>query len=320
MKNNKRKQILIIAGATASGKSSLALNIYHKNFNKIDDNIRKTLKKHNLLNIDYKIISADSRQIYKNIPIFSGIDTKEKKEKIELIKIINEDIVFSAGDFEQIVVKKIDNFLKNNQTPIIVGGTSFYLKSLLFENFLPKVDVNIKLRKSIENKSLKELLKILEKLDPERLKTIDKNNKPRIIRSIEIATKLGYVPKIKEKIKEKYNFIFIWIKIDIEKQKKLIEKNFKKRVNKDFFDEALKLKKYFEKLNWNNEKIKKRFFKLGLSYKFIFDFWDNKISKEEFINLGIKEEQKYAKRQNTYLKKFFNNLPKEVFKIELEKD
>ena len=317
---NKRKQILIIAGATASGKSSLALDIYHKNFNKIDDNIRKTLKKHNLLDTDYKIISADSRQIYKNIPIFSGIDTKEKKEKIELIKIINEDIVFSAGDFEEIAIKKMDNFLKNNQTPIIVGGTSFYLKSLLFENFLPKVDVNIKLRKSIENKSLNELLKILEKLDPERLKTIDKNNKPRIIRSIEIATELGYVPKIKEKIKEKYNFIFIWIKIDIEKQKKLIEKNFKKRVNKDFFDEALKLKKYFEKLNWNNEKIKKRFFKLGLSYKFIFDFWDNKISKEEFINLGIKEEQKYAKRQNTYLKKIFNNLPEEVVKIELEKD
>jgi len=209
MKNNKRKQILIIAGATASGKSSLALNIYHKNFNKIDDNIRKTLKKHNLLDSDYKIISADSRQIYKNIPIFSGIDTKEKKEKIELIKIINEDIVFSAGDFEEIAIKKMDNFLKNNQTPIIVGGTSFYLKSLLFENFLPKVDVNIKLRKSIENKSLNELLKILEKLDPERLKTIDKNNKPRIIRSIEIATELGYVPKIKEKIKEKYNFIFI---------------------------------------------------------------------------------------------------------------
>ena len=320
MKNNKRKQILIIAGATASGKSSLALNIYHKNFNKIDDNIKRTLKKHNLLNNDYKIISADSRQIYKNIPIFSGIDTKEKKEKIELIKIINEDIIFSAGDFEEIAIKKIDNFLKNNQTPIIVGGTSFYLKSLLFENFLPKVDVNIKLRKSIENKSLNELLKILEKLDPERLKTIDKNNKPRIIRSIEIATELGYVPKIKEKIKEKYNFIFIWIKIDIEKQKKLIEKNFKKRANKDFFDEALKLKKYFEKLNWNNEKIKKKFFKLGLSYKFIFDFWNNKISKEEFINLGIKEEQRYAKRQNTYLKKFFNNLPKEVIKIELEKD
>jgi len=315
MKNNKRKQILIIAGATASGKSSLALNIYHKNFNKIDDNIKRTLKKHNLLNNDYKIISADSRQIYKNIPIFSGIDTKEKKEKIELIKIINEDIIFSAGDFEEIAIKKIDNFLKNNQTPIIVGGTSFYLKSLLFENFLPKVDVNIKLRKSIENKSLNELLKILEKLDPERLKTIDKNNKPRVIRSIEIATELGYVPKIKEKIKEKYNFIFIWIKIDIEKQKKLIEKNFKKRANKDFFDEALKLKKYFEKLNWNNEKIKKKFFKLGLSYKFIFDFWNNKISKEEFINLGIKEEQRYAKRQNTYLKKFFNNLPEEVVRI-----
>jgi tRNA A37 N6-isopentenylltransferase MiaA len=52
-----------------------------------------------------------------------------------------------------------------------------------------------------------------------------------------------------------------------------------------------------------------KFSQLGLAYKNIFDFWDGKISKEEFIQLGIKEEQKYAKRQMTYLKKFYKNLP-----------
>ena len=69
------------------------------------------------------------------------------------------------------------------------------------------------------------------------------------------------------------------------------------------------LKEFFKNRGWNDEKIKSRFLELGLSYKNIFDYWDGKIDKQEFIDLGIMEEVHFAKRQKTFIKKFFNNLP-----------
>jgi tRNA A37 N6-isopentenylltransferase MiaA len=65
---------------------------------------------------------------------------------------------------------------------------------------------------------------------------------------------------------------------------------------------------------WRSKISAEQFQQLGLAYKNIFDFWAEKIDKEKFIELGIKEEQKYAKRQKTYLKKFWNNLPEKIKK------
>ncbi len=321
MLKREKKKIIIISGATASGKSKLALDFINPKIkNKILEKILE--KKNDSEKIIEKvknseIISADSRQVYKNIPIFSGILENEKN--IKLTSFLEETENFSAGDFEKLSETEIKKIWNKNKIPIIVGGTSFYFKSLLYENFLPKVEINKELRLKLENKNLAELLLILKKLDSERLKTIDKNNKPRIIRSIEIATELGKVPPLSEKIKDNFETFFIWINIDREKQKEKISENFKKRMKNNFLEEAKNLKNYFQKKCFSEKEIKNRFFKIGLSYKFIFDFWENKISKDEFIKLGILEEQKYAKRQNTYLKKFYNNLPDKIFKIKIEK-
>jgi tRNA A37 N6-isopentenylltransferase MiaA len=84
----------------------------------------------------------------------------------------------------------------------LVGGTSFYFKSLLYENFLPKVNIDKKFRKKMAGKSSEVLMKILEKKDFRRAQKIDKKNIPRIIRSIEIINSLGKFPEIEEKIRE----------------------------------------------------------------------------------------------------------------------
>jgi tRNA A37 N6-isopentenylltransferase MiaA len=83
----------------------------------------------------------------------------------------------------------------------LVGGTSFYFKSLLYENFLPKVDIDKKFRKKMEGKSAEELMEILKLKDFGRAQKIDKKNIPRIIRSIEIINSLGKFPENEEKIR-----------------------------------------------------------------------------------------------------------------------
>jgi tRNA A37 N6-isopentenylltransferase MiaA len=116
-----------------------------------------------------------------------------------------------------------------------------------------------------------------------------------------------------------WTFKVIWIRRDREETRRRIKENFLKRINSGFIKEAEFLKKHFQDLEWSESKIKERFLKFGLAYKFIFDYWEGKISLEKFIELGILEEQKYAKRQETFIKKFFNNLPDSIEKEVIKK-
>ncbi|PID83666.1 tRNA (adenosine(37)-N6)-dimethylallyltransferase MiaA [Candidatus Campbellbacteria bacterium] len=284
-------KLIIISGTTATGKSKIAQKIA-KNF----DGIK---------------ISADSRQIYKNIPLFSGLDQQDLKST-KLVSFLNEDETFSAGDFAKKAESEIKKAYQENKIPIIVGGTSFYLKSLIYKNFLPKVQINQDLRKKLEPKSQEELQEILKQKDPNRYKTIDLNNKPRLIRALEIINEIGFVPENKEELKN-YHIFYIWLDGSKEARDLKIENNFKQRIENGLITEALNLKKSLEK-KYSEKEVQEIFSNLGLSYKFIYDFWNNKISQDEFIKLGIKEEQKYAKRQITYIKKFFQNLPGNVKK------
>ena len=305
---NIKKKIICIAGATASGKSKKAfeknLEINGSDFN--------------------GIISVDSRQIYKNIPIFSGISENEKKS--HLVGFINEWESFSAGDFVKWANEKVEEIILKEKTPILVGGTSFYFKSLLYDNFLPKVPIDKKLRKRMFGKTAEELIKVLKQKDKKRANKIDRKNIPRIIRSIEIVNFLGKFPESEEKIRGDLDIEFFWINLNIKKQKKNIEINFKKRMKSGLLEEADNLKsilyqhytKYWYKKVFYilfkkklDKRIQNTFFNLGLVYKDIFKFWKNEIDYQEFTQLGILKEQQYAKRQNTYLKKFFDQLPKQ---------
>lgn len=315
MSEQRRKKIICIGGATASGKSALAEKIALEN--------------------NGVIISADSRQVYKNLEIFSGISESEKGNNLVGILDIWED--YSASDFVEQAEEKMKMIWAAGKIPIVVGGTSFYFKSLLYDNFFPAVGQNRELRDKMADKDAGELIIILEKLDIVRAGNIDGKNKPRIIRAIEIATELGKVPVVKDTIKEGLDIDFFWVHVEREEQKRKIDKNFRERMEKGFLEEAEKLKKVLE-IHYKNEvektgdndavfstqtqtkiqtKIEKRFYQIGLAYKHIFKCWTGEITETEFIEFGILEEQKYAKRQNTYLKKFFKELPDSVNKKEI---
>lgn len=278
-----KKKVILINGPTASGKSSLSIKLAQK--------------------INGKIISVDSRQIFKEIPVFSGAVSKKEKKGVrhyfvgELSLIKGEE--FNISNFREKFFQKIEEILEKGKTPILVGGSSFFFESIVYDNFFPEIEPDLDLRKELKNKTKEELFQEILEKDEKTAERIDKNNPARLIRAVEIIRKNGFVPEIKKEINQKYDFreIFLWD--EREKINQKIRDNVIKRAEGMIREaEILRSKISAEK-----------FIQLGLAYKNIFDFWNDKISKEEFIYFGIKEEQKYAKRQMTYLNKFFKNLP-----------
>ena len=165
-----KRKIIVLTGATASGKTKLAIQLAKK--------------------IDAQIICADSRIVYKNLDIVSAKPTDDEKEGIvhHLIDIVEPNQEFSAGDFVVEAQKILENSTCNM---IITGGTWFYIKSLLDEKALnecPKDDEKRKYLEKIDNNTLWEML---NKLDSKRAQLIHPNNKDKIIRSIEMCEYLG---------------------------------------------------------------------------------------------------------------------------------
>ncbi len=276
MKIESKPKIIIIVGPTAVGKSDLAVQIAKK--------------------FNGEIISADSRQVYKDMNLGTGKITKKEMLGIphyllDVVSPIRSN--FNVKKFQQKAYKKIDEILKKNKTPIIVGGTGFYIQSIVDGIVLPEIKLNPDFRKKLEKLSLVELQKKLAKADPDRFTNIDIKNKVRLIRALEIVSEFGSVPKYEKN--PKYNPIQIGLKLDQEKLKEKIVIRLDKRLKKGMLAEAKKLHK--SGLSW------KKMESFGLEYKFMALYLQNKISLEEMKNEIINKSCQYAKRQITWFKK-----------------
>src|SRR3989344_1677449 len=177
-----KPKIIVILGQTASGKSELAVKLAKK--------------------INGEIISADSRQVYKGLNIGSGKITKKEMRGIRhhLLDVTNPKRTFTVSQYQKLAKKAIQKILNKGKTPIICGGTGLYIDALIYDYYLPEVAPQLKLRKKLEKLSTEELFKKLQKLDFHRAKNIDKNNRRRLIRALEIVLITGKtVPKLKER-------------------------------------------------------------------------------------------------------------------------
>jgi tRNA dimethylallyltransferase len=190
--------------------------------------------------------------------------------------------------------KIIEKIAQNNKVPIICGGTGFYIEALTSRESFPNVEPNEKLRQKLEKKSLDQLLKILEKLDKRRFDNIDKQNKRRVIRAIEIAKVLGKVPKVNFD-DLKYETLWIGTTWPDEILKERIHTRLLKRLKMGMLNEARKL--HTSGLSW------KRMEELGLEYRYMARHLQGKISKEEMISELEKEIWHYAKRQFVWFKR-----------------
>lgn len=269
--------MLVIIGPTATGKSNLAVFLAKK--------------------FGGEIISADSRQVYKGLDIGTGKITKKEMGGIPhyLLDVANPKRIFTVSEYKKLGEKALQNILQRERLPIICGGTGFYIQALVDGIILPEVPPNKKLRKQLEKKSVGELFAILKKLDSRRAKEIDAKNPRRLIRAIEIAKKLGFIPHLDIRCPSEVNVLRIGIDMPDKILKERIEKRLKARTKEGMIEEARRLHR--EGILW------KRMEALGLEYRYLAQYLQKKITKEQMVAKLVQVIWQYAKRQRTWFKK-----------------
>jgi tRNA dimethylallyltransferase len=292
---SKKQKLIVILGQTATGKSDLAVHLAKK--------------------YSGEVISADSRQVYKGLDVGSGKITKKEMQGVPhyLLSVANPKEQFSVAEYKALAQKAIEFIYTRKKIPIICGGTGFYIDAVLYDTHLPEVGPNKKLREQLEKKSTEELFKLLVAKDLARAQTIDKHNRPRLIRALEIIEELGKVPKQKKPV-SKYNVLKIGLALPDNILKQKIKERLVKRRSK-ILVEAKKL--HTEGLSW------KRMEELGLEYRYLARYLQKQITQEEFLEQLEKEIWQYAKRQKTWFKRDKEIVwvnPKEIKKIERQVD
>lgn len=272
----KNQKLIVILGQTATGKSALAVKLARK--------------------FGGEIVSADSRQVYRGLALGTGKITKHEMRGVphHMLDVADPKKQFDVFQYKKITDKIIADIASRGKTAIICGGTGLYIDAVVNGITIPEVPPNIKLRKRLENKKVKQLFDILKKLDPHRAASIDAKNSRRLIRAIEIATALGAVPAYKLK-PTSYKLLKIGIKLPEANLKQNIKKRLIKRLKMGMVAEAVGLHK--QGLSWKRMEL------LGLEYKYMALYLQKKISKAEMLAGIEKASSKYAKRQMTWFKR-----------------
>ena len=280
------KKVIVILGPTATGKSDIAVKIA-KFF---------SAQGGSALGGNAEIISADSRQVYKELNLASGKITEKEMDGIKhhLLNITDLNNDFSVSIFKDLAIKALNEIWSKGKIPIICGGTGFYIESIVKNSSIPEVPANKELRKELSKKSATELFEILLKLDPERAKAIDKDNPVRLIRAIEIVKALGSVPKIKDSVP-----LADFIKIGLDLPDDILKARILKRINDRLDIGMIEEIDNILKSGISEEKLSS----LGLEPRHILRFLKKEITKEQMISDLFKDTWAFAKRQRTWFKR-----------------
>ena len=268
--------VVYIVGPTAAGKTSLAIKVAKQ--------------------CNGEVISADSRQVYRGLDIGTSKVTQAEMSDIphHLIDVVDIDTIYTAEDFLQAADSTIVEIHARGNVPIVAGGTFFYVELLRRRMSPAPVPPNPTLRAELEAYTNDELFLQLQKKDSRRANSIDRDNRRRLMRALEIIDALGVVPPAKAK-ESPYHEIMIGI--DCPKEQLLTK--FENRAT-DWLQAGLVGE--VESLLANGV-TRNRLQEIGFEYQLVLDLIDNKLTKEQYIEKFVQKNWQYAKRQRTWLKK-----------------
>lgn len=274
---NKTNNLLTILGPTASGKTTLAANVAYK--------------------INGEIISADSRQVYRNMNIGTGKDYKDyiinnQKINYHLIDIVDAGYKYNVYEFQKDFISAFQDINKRNKFPILCGGTGLYIEAVTKGYTLINVPVNAELRDEMELKSVDELTLILKSYKKLH-NTSDITTKKRIIRAIEIEN-YYILNEVDNSDYPEINNIFIGININVDKRRARISQRLNERLNQGMIKEVETL--------LNSGISKDDLIYYGLEYKYITQFLIGEINYEAMIKQLEIAIHQFAKRQMTWFR------------------
>ena len=282
-----KPKVIVICGPTASGKTSLSIELAKQ--------------------INGEIVSCDSMQIYKDMTIGTAKPTKEEMDGIKhyLLDFVSPDQRYSVAEYKKDAENAIEKIISEGKVPIVVGGTGLYLEALIYnieyQNIEEDMEYRNKLYEIEREQGLSKLYEMASKIDSKAMEKISPNDKKRICRVLEIYHLTG---KTKTELEEesrknepKYNYKLFGITMDREKLYERINLRVDIMINQGLLDEV---KNLLEK--YNNFPTAMQ----GLGYKEVVEYLNGLITKDEMIDKIKMETRRYAKRQLTWFRKYKN--------------
>lgn len=279
MKNH--KLLVVLIGPTAIGKTALAIEL--------------------ALRFDAEIISADSRQFFKEMKIGTAAPSSVELETVKHHFIGHKSIAgdYSVGHFEEEAISLINKLFKKKKTLILVGGSGLYIDAVLFGlDKFPEInpEYRIQLNTLLREKGLETLQNLLKEKDPVYFEKVDRNNPHRLIRALEVCLSTGkpYSSFLNQK---KPNRNFRHLIIGLETDRKKLYDRIDKRVDQMVSDG---LEAEAKSLYPNKQKNALK----TVGYQEFFGFFDDAITREQAIESMKQNTRRFAKRQITWFKKY----------------
>ena len=280
-----KDKILIIAGPTAVGKTSLSIKLAKE--------------------LDGEIVSTDSMQIYKHMDIGSAKITKEEMDGVphHMIDVVDPSTSFSVAEYKEMASKCINDIISRNKLPILVGGTGLYINALTCTMNFTEAESDEEYRRELErlaDENGNEFIhNMLKEIDPISYRDIHFNNRKRVIRALEVY-KLTNKPFSSfnsgdDFYNGPYDVKYYVLNMDRAKLYDRINLRVDIMIENGFIDECIKLKdmgytSFMQSMQ-------------GIGYKEIFYYLENKISYSEAIDMIKQGSRNYAKRQLTWFRR-----------------
>ena len=294
-----KKKIIAVVGPTAAGKTSLGIAIAKA--------------------FDGEVISVDSRQIYRGMDIGTAKEPGEwveseieKGGSIEQLygsrkRLVIEEVVhwgidiadpdeaYSAAEFKEYAEQTIEEIIARDHVPILVGGTGFWLKAIVENLDLGSVAADEELRAELEARPLGDLFAEYKRLDPVGAQTIDRENKRRVVRALEVTRLTGKpFSELQTSGEQNYEVLELGITHDREVLNERINARVDQMIAEGLVDEVRGLR---EKYGCETESM------TGIGYRQICRFLNGKDTLKEAIEEIKKDTRRYAKRQMTWFKR-----------------
>lgn len=280
-----KKPLIIITGPTATGKTRLSIELAKQ--------------------INGEIISADSMQVYKYMDIGTAKASKKEQNEIKhhLIDIVEPDEEFNIYIFQEKAKKAINEIIQNNKIPIIVGGTGFYIQSIVYDTSFDNHDIDIEYRNYLQNISNEKgnifLHSMLEKIDHDSFIKIHPNNVKRVIRALEFY-KLTNIPisvhnELEKQKSSPYNSLFYVLNMDRD----LLYNRINSRVDEMFEKGLVKEVESLMEMGYSKNLVSMQ----GLGYKETLAYLEGDYDLDTAKYILKRDTRHFAKRQLTWFRK-----------------
>ena len=274
------KRLIVIVGATGSGKTDVSIRLAHQ--------------------LDAPIISTDSRQIYRGIPIGTAQPTEEQLKSAEHHFIATHELTenFSCGQYEVQALALLGKLFEKHDTVIAVGGSGLYIKALCEGmDDLPGPDEELRrsLNERLHKEGIGSLLADLQRLDPDYYNSVDRDNPSRVLRAVEVCLQTGQ-PYSSLRTGERRSRDFEIVKIGIEMEREILYDRINRRVDM-MIEEGLEneARKVYHLKHLNSLQT--------VGYREFFDYFDGLTDRQTAIELIKRNSRRYAKRQMTWFRR-----------------